>query len=42
MEFYDANSVYSGDIDGDGNMDVLGAGGSDITWWENIDGSGES
>lgn len=37
-----AISVYSDDINGDGNMDVLGAArwDYDITWWENTDGSG--
>ncbi len=31
-----ARSVYAVDIDGDGDMDVLGASYSDgITWWEN-------
>ena len=35
-------SVYSEDIDGDGDMDVLGAYSSSIAWWENIDGSGAS
>jgi hypothetical protein len=38
-----ANSVYSADIDGDGDVDVLGASstGNEIAWWENLDvGSG--
>jgi len=40
--FDDPNSVYSEDIDGDGDMDILGAAheDDDITWWENIDGLG--
>jgi len=39
-----ATSVYSVDINGDGYMDVLGAAwnAGDITWWENVDGSGTS
>ncbi|MEN8209870.1 MAG: hypothetical protein ABFR50_11540, partial [Candidatus Fermentibacteria bacterium] len=40
-----ANFVYSEDIDGDGDMDVLGAsyiGYVDVTWWENQDGLGTS
>lgn len=43
-DFTGASSVYSADINGDGYMDVLGAGfdNDDITWWENIDGSGTS
>ena len=42
--FNGASSVYSEDIDGDGDMDVLGAAhtADDITWWENIDGLGTS
>jgi FG-GAP-like repeat/Secretion system C-terminal sorting domain len=40
-DFGNAMSVYATDVDGDGDMDVLGAGGSDgVAWWENVDGSG--
>ena len=37
-----AASVYGVDLDDDGDMDILGASVFDmeITWWENIDGSG--
>ena len=39
-------SVFSADVNGDGYMDVLGAGGYDITWWDltayHPDGSLES
>ena len=42
--FDGAHSVYTADLNGDGYMDVLGAGYlcNDITWWENVDGSGTS
>jgi len=41
-EFDYATCVYAEDVDGDGDMDVLGAASiaSDITWWENLDGTG--
>ena len=40
--FDDPYSVYAADVDGDGDMDVLGAafGADDITWWENTTGDG--
>ncbi len=40
--FYGAWSVYAADVDGDGDMDVLGAAVSadDIAWWENTTGDG--
>jgi hypothetical protein len=37
------NAVFSADMDGDGDVDVLGASsfGNEIAWWENLDvGSG--
>ena len=42
--FDGAISVYSADIDGDGDLDILGAGylSREITWWENMDGTGIS
>jgi len=43
-EFDGAISVYAVDVDGDGDMDVLGtaSGADDIIWWENADSSGTS
>jgi hypothetical protein len=43
-EFTAAESVFAADVDGDMDIDVLGAASvaNDITWWENVDGTGES
>ncbi|UCD20259.1 MAG: VCBS repeat-containing protein, partial [candidate division WOR-3 bacterium] len=41
--FTSAPSVSSADLDGDGDMDLIGAALGTInypTWWENVDGSG--
>ena len=40
--FDNVSSIYSEDIDGDGDFDVLGAAflGNDIVWWSNDDGEG--
>ena len=42
--FNGAESVYAADVDGDGDVDVLGAafGADDITWWENTAGDGSA
>lgn len=41
-DFDGARRVYAADLDGDGDVDVLGAGSasSGIVWWENIAGDG--
>jgi len=41
-DFMAARSVFSEDLDDDGDMDVMGSGaaGYDIAWWENADGMG--
>ena len=40
--FDNATSVFAADVDGDGDMDVLGAafGDDEIAWWENTAGDG--
>ena len=42
--FNGAASVYAADVDGDGDLDILGAAfnADDITWWENTTGDGSS
>ncbi len=40
--FWSVNSIYSEDINADGDMDVIGTGHDEIVWWENDDGSGTS
>ncbi|MCK4504093.1 MAG: T9SS type A sorting domain-containing protein [Candidatus Aegiribacteria sp.] len=43
LSFYGANSVYAADVDGDGDLDILGAASNVdmISWWENMDGTGD-
>jgi hypothetical protein len=40
--FPEAQSAYAADVDGDGDLDILGAAydGDDIVWWENTNGVG--
>jgi Secretion system C-terminal sorting domain/FG-GAP-like repeat len=42
--FEGASSVYPSDVNGDGNIDIVGAANQahDVTWWENLDGDGLS
>jgi len=41
-QFSGASSVHTADVDGDGDLDVLGAASNadDVTWWENDDVTG--
>lgn len=43
-EFDGASAVFAADIDGDGDLDVLGAAqsGDQIAWWENTAGDGSA
>lgn len=40
--FCSSLSVYATDIDGDGDLDVIGSGTDEdaVSWWENLDGTG--
>jgi hypothetical protein len=42
--FNGARSIFASDVDGDGDIDILGAASLEwaITWWENSDGIGNS
>ncbi|RKZ08107.1 hypothetical protein DRQ25_09890 [Candidatus Fermentibacteria bacterium] len=42
LNYDGASSVYSGDIDGDGKLDILTSSklNGEVTWWRNYDGEG--
>jgi len=37
----DPTSIFSGDFDGDGDLDVLASSDDKIVWFENVDGNGD-
>ena len=43
-DYNGASAVYADDVDGDGDLDILGAARDhdDITWWENLAGDGST
>ncbi len=43
-DFDGAEAVYAADLDGDGDLDILGAAqdADDIAWWENVAGDGSA
>ncbi|MCB2211878.1 VCBS repeat-containing protein [bacterium] len=40
--FYNIREIAVSDIDSDGDMDVIGAGGWEVRWWENENGDGSA
>jgi len=42
-DFQDGNCVHAADVDGDGDVDILGTSARDqVAWWDNLDGLGTS
>ena len=42
VDIFSANQICACNIDGDGDIDVVGVGGSNVYWWQNVGGSGTS